>query len=314
MKYVNRKNTKAILIVTLVVSILISGCGVEKDSDDRVMLIINENITEVTSDGQENLLDINNHLATYWQYDSNSNLLISSSWGNSVSIYDMENGTAADIGFPEIDGRNGDIEYEGQTMYAINAWYEDGDVRIYACNEGGTLTVFTFDSATEELADTADYDIESPYFVRETGNSIVYVNIKNELNIYDKTTGENILVASDIERLGTGFPLIVLNTDNSKVLFAKTEDDAHVLYEYDIPSGETREVCRCNNEECITGFTYALDCDKIYLRYGRKTDAIVGYVCQPNHTMVITTDGREYELYSSLTDGYDMNSTGIVVY
>lgn len=24
--------------------------------------------------------------------------------------------------------------------------------------------------------------------------------------------------------------------------------------------------------------------------------------------------GREYELYSSLTDGYDMNSTGIVVY
>lgn len=314
MKYVNRKNTKAILIVTLVVSILISGCGVEKDSDDRVMLIINENITEVTSDGQENLLDINNHLATYWQYDSNSNLLISSSWGNSVSIYDMENGTAADIGFPEIDGRNGDIEYEGQTMYAINAWYEDGDVRIYACNEGGTLTVFTFDSATEELVDTADYDIESPYFVRETGNSIVYVNIQNELNIYDKTTGENILVASDIERLGTGFPLIVLNGDNSKVLFAKTEDDAHVLYEYDIPSGETREVCRCNNEECITGFTYALDCDKIYLRYGRKTDAIVGYVCQPNHTMVITTDGREYELYSSLTDGYDMNSTGIVVY
>lgn len=45
--------SKALLIGTMVVSILISGCGVKKDSDDKAMLVIGNNITEVTSDGQE---------------------------------------------------------------------------------------------------------------------------------------------------------------------------------------------------------------------------------------------------------------------
>lgn len=105
-----------------------------------------------------------------------------------------------------------------------------------------------------------------------------------------------------------------MNGDRSKVLFARTEDEASVLYEYVIPSGETREVYRCSKGNYITGFTYALDSDKIYLRYGKKTDAIVGYVSLPNHTMVITTDGRTYELHSSLIDAYSWNTQGIIIY
>jgi len=49
----NGIKSKALLIGTMVVSILISGCGVKKDSDDKAMLVIGNNITEVTSDGQE---------------------------------------------------------------------------------------------------------------------------------------------------------------------------------------------------------------------------------------------------------------------
>ena len=59
----NGKKSKALLIGIMSVSTLISGCGVEKDSDDRVMLEIEECITEVTSDGQETLLD--NNFGTY---------------------------------------------------------------------------------------------------------------------------------------------------------------------------------------------------------------------------------------------------------
>lgn len=305
--------SKALLIGTMAASILISGCGVEKDSDDRVMLEINEQITEVTSGGQEALLDTN--YGSYWQYDSDDNLLISSIYDTSVSIYNLETGTKTDIGFPTLDGRAGEFDYEGQRMHGVNTWYEDGYVSIYANNLADhTFVVFNFDSETEELVDTACYDLNGPVFVRDTGNTFVYVNSQRELNIYDKTTGENETVASDIGRLGAGFDLIVLNGDRSKVLFARTEDEAPVLYEYDIPSGETREVYRCSKGNIISGFTYALDSNKIYLRYGKKFDAIVGYVCLPNHTMVITTDGRTYELHSSYIDGYDWNTTGIVIY
>ena len=207
-------------------------------------------------------------------------------------------------------------------MYGRNAWYEEGKVSIYARNADEKLVVFTFDCETKELKDTASYDIEGPVYVRDAGNFIVYVKSvygKNQgsqygLEIYDKTTGENKTVARDIAKLGAGFDLIVLNGDRSKVLFARTEDEAPVLYEYDIPSGETREIYRCSKGDYITGFTYALGSNKIYLRYGKKTDAIVGYVCLPNHTMVITTDGRTYELHSSLIDGYNLNTTGIVIY
>ena len=48
---------KALLIGTIVVSFLISGCGGKKDSDDRVMLVAGNNITEVTSAGKKKLLD-----------------------------------------------------------------------------------------------------------------------------------------------------------------------------------------------------------------------------------------------------------------
>lgn len=54
----NGMKAKALLIGTMAISILISGCGVKKDSDDKVMLEIGDNITEVTSDGKKNLLDI----------------------------------------------------------------------------------------------------------------------------------------------------------------------------------------------------------------------------------------------------------------
>lgn len=303
------------LVGIMVVSILISGCGVEKDSDDKVMLVIDKSITEVTSDGQESLLDIKYNGSTYWQYDSDNNLLISSIYDTSVSIYNLDTGAKTDIGFPMIDGRAGEFDYEGQRMCGINTWYEDGCVSIFALNTADhTFVVFNFDSETEELVDTVSYDIQSPVFVRDTGNTYVYVNSQHELHIYDKTTGENETVASDLAKLGAGFDLIVLNGDRSKVLFARTEDEAPVLYEYDIPSGETREIYRCSKGDYITGFTYALGSNKIYLRYGKKTDAIVGYVCLPNHTMVITTDGRTYELHSSIIDGYDWNTTGIVIY
>ena len=311
----NGMKAKALLIGTLAVSILISGCGVKKDSDDRVMLEIGDNITEVTSDGKKNLLDIKYNGSTYWQYDSDNNLLISSIYDTSVSIYNLDTGAKTDIGFPMIDGRVHEFDYEGQRMCGINTWYEDGCVSIFALNTADhTFVVFNFDSETEELVDTVSYDIQSPVFVRDTGNTYVYVNSQHELHIYDKTTGENETVASDLAKLGAGFDLIVLNGDRSKVLFARTEDEAPVLYEYDIPSGETREIYRCSKGDYITGFTYALGSNKIYLRYGKKTDAIVGYVCLPNHTMVITTDGRTYELHSSLIDGYNINGTGIVVY
>ena len=306
--------SKALLIGTMAASILISGCGVEKDSDDKVMLVIDESITEVTSDGQEILLDIMANGSTYWQYDSDNNLLISSSSGTSVSVYDLETGTKTEIGFPSIDGKHNQFEYEGQEIYAINAWYEEGNANIYAANpDDDTLIVFTFDRETEELVNTAYYDIPSPFYVREAGNLIVYTT-HQDLNIYDKTTGEDITVASGVATVGSGFDLIVLNSDGSKVLFIKKEDDVSVLYEYDIPSGETREVYRCSEGNFISGFTYALDSNKIYLRYGKKFDAIVGYGCLPNHTMVITTDGRTYELHSSYIDGYDWNTTGIVIY
>ena len=43
---------KALLIGTLVFSFLISGCGVKKDCDDRVMLEFGSNINAVNSAGK----------------------------------------------------------------------------------------------------------------------------------------------------------------------------------------------------------------------------------------------------------------------
>ena len=333
----NGIKAKALLIGTLAVSFLISGCGVKKDSDDKALLLDRKNITEVTSNGKKNLLDISKNHETYWQYDPGKKLLIASSRQcSNVSIYNVETGAKTDIGFPKDDDSEG-IEYEGQKFSRLNAWYEEGKVSIYARNEDDKLVVFTFDSETKELKDTARYDIERPAFVRDTGKSIVYVKsvsvkdqndkyyVKFDLNIFDKTTGEDKTVASDIGKLGKGFDLIVLNGDRSKVLFVKANDwskildnkskDDSILYEYDIPSGETREVYRCSKENCITGFTYASGSNKVYLRYGKIISAgVVDYNIQPNHTTVITTDGRNYELQSSLIDGYDINTTGIVVY
>ena len=137
--------------------------------------------------------------------------------------------------------------------------------------------------------------------------------------------GEGETVASDIGTLGKGFDLIVLNGDKSKVLFVKNNywsqilnkkaKDTPVLYEYDIPSGETREVYKCSKGNCITGFTYASESNKIYLRYGKIISvAVVDYNIQPNHTTVITPDGRNYDLHSSIINGYDINTTGIAIY
>ena len=316
----NGIKAKAILIGIMAVSILISGCGVKKDSDDRAMLVIGKTITEVSSDGKETLLDT--HFGRYGQYDSGNNLLISSNYCSIVSIYNLDTGAKTDIGFPMIDGKVHGFDYEGQRMYGLNTWYEEGKVSIYAQNPDGTLGVFTFDIKTNELVDTASYDIQSAHFVRDAGNFLVYVKSVNGkdqtsqygLEIYDKTTGENKTVARDIATLGSGFQLIVLNSDKSKVLFAKTKDEAHALYEYDIPTGEIRELYECKKGDIITGFTYALGSNKIYVRYGKKSDAIVGYVCRPNHTKVITTDGRKYDLHFSFIDGYDWNGTGIVIY
>ena len=61
-----------------------------------------------------------------------------------VSIYNLETGAKTDIGFPKADDSHSLIEYEGQEMYAINAWYEEGKVDIYAVNSADrTLVVFT---------------------------------------------------------------------------------------------------------------------------------------------------------------------------
>ncbi len=333
----NGMKAKALLIGTMAISILISGCGVKKDSDDKVMLLDRKNITEVISGGKKNLLDISKDHKTYWQYDSGKNLLISSKRQcSNVSIYNVETGAKTDIGFPEEEGSEG-LEYEGQKMSRLNAWYEEGKVSIYARNPDDKLVVFTFDCETNELKDTARYDIERSVYVRDAGNFIVYVKsvnvkdqndkyyIKYDLNLFDKTTGEDKTVTSDIGKLGKGFDLIVLNGDKSKVLFVKNNDwfkildkkakDTPVLYEYDIPSGETREVYKCSKGNCITGFTYASGSNKIYLRYGKIISAgVVDYNIQPNHTTVITPDGRNYDLHSSIINGYDINTTGIVVY
>ena len=331
----NGIKAKAILIGIMAVSILISGCGVKKDSDDRAMLVIGKTITEVNSDGKETLLDT--HFGRYGQYDSGNNLLISSNYCSTVSIYNLDTGAKTDIGFPMIDGKVHGFDYEGQRMYGLNTWYEEGKVSIYAQNPDGTLGVFTFDIKTNELKDTARYDIERPAFVRDTGKFIIYVKsvsvkdqndkyyIKYDLNLFDKTTGEDKTVTSDIGKLGKGFDLIVLNGDKSKVLFVKNNDwskildkkakDNPVLYEYDIPSGETREVYKCSKGNCITGFTYASGSNKIYLRYGKIISvAVVDYNIQPNHTTVITPDGRNYDLHSSIINGYDINTTGIAIY
>ena len=306
--------TRALLIGALVVSFLISGCGVKKDSDDKAMLVIGSNLTEVTSDGQKKLLDKGS--ASYWQYDPDDKLLIASR--TTVQIYSLETGAITNIGKDMLY----DFKYEEQKMYGLNAWYENGKVYVYAMNQADdTLVVFTYDYKTEKLENTARYDIKNPHFVRDTGNLFVYMS-RNDLNIYDKTTGEIKTVATDIgKQPERNFnELIVLNSDKSKVLFVKTIDDAPVLYEYDIPSGKTREVYKCSKGNYITGFTYALESNKIYLRYGKKTKALfnfgtnVYYKCQPNHTMVITTDGRNYELHSSIINGYNWQTTGIVVY
>ena len=232
----NGMKAKALLIGTMAISILISGCGVKKDSDDKVMLLDRKNITEVTSGGKKNLLDISKDHKTYWQYDSGKNLLISSSRQcTNVSIYNVETGAKTDIGFPKDDDSKG-FDYEGQKMYGRNAWYEEGKVSIYARNADEKLVVFTFDCETKELKDTASYDIERPVYVRDAGNFIVYVksvNVKDqndkyyskfELNVFDKKTGENKTVASDIGQLGKGFDLIVLNSEKNKVLFVKNND------------------------------------------------------------------------------------------
>ena len=306
--------TRALLIGALVVSFLISGCGVKKDSDDKAMLVIGSNITEVTSDGQKKLLDKGS--ASYWQYDPENKLLIASR--TTVQIYSLETGAITNIGKDMLY----DFKYEEQKMYGLNAWYENGKVYVYAMNQADdTLVVFTYDYKTEKLENTARYDIKNPHFVRDTGNLFVYMS-RNDLNIYDKTTGEIKTVATDIgKQPERNFnELIVLNGDKSKVLFVKTIDDAPVLYEYDIPSGETREVYKCSKGNYITGFTYALESNKIYLRYGKKKQALFAlgvnmyYLCLPNHTMVITTDGRNHELHSSLFQGYNWQTTGIVVY
>ena len=304
--------SKILLIGAMAVSMLISGCGVKKDSDDKVMLVHGRNIIEVNSEGKKKLLD--NNYGGYMQYDPNDNLLIAS--GTNVTIYNLETGAATNIGLPKEKRMLYDFKYEGQRMAGLNAWYEGGKVRTYAMNlADDTLVVFTFDCETGELENTTRYDVKNPHFVRETDNLIVYIS-KHNLNIYDKTTGEIKTVANGIGiQPGRDFnDLIVLNGDKSKVLFVKTTDDAPVLYEYDIPSGETREVYRCSKGNYITGFTYALDSNKIYLRYGKKFNSIAGYGCLPNHTMVITTDGLTYELHSSQIDGYSFSHTGIVIY
>ena len=90
----NGIKTRALLIGALVVSFLISGCGVKKDSNDKAMLVIGSNITEVTSDGQKKLLDKGG--ASYWQYDPDDKLLIASR--TTVQIYSLETGAITNIG------------------------------------------------------------------------------------------------------------------------------------------------------------------------------------------------------------------------
>lgn len=310
----NGIKVKVLLIGIMVVSMLISGCGEKKDSDDKVMLVNGRNIIEVNSEGKKKLLDKN--YGGYLQYDPDNNLLIAS--GTNVIIYNLETGATTAMCKDMLY----DFKYEEQRMAGLNAWYEGGKVRTYAMNlADDTLVVFTFDCKTGELENTTRYDIKNPHFVREADNFIVYIS-KHNLNIYDKKTGEIKTVASDIgKQPERDFnDLIVLNGDRSKVLFVKTTDDVPALYEYDIPSGETREVYKCSKGNYITGFTYALGSNKIYLRYGKKQQALfnfgtnVYYECKPNHTMVITTDGRNYELHSSSIKGYNWQTSGIAVY
>ena len=305
---------KVLLIGAMAVSLLISGCGVKKDSDDKAMLVNGRNIIEVNSEGKKKLLDKN--YGGYLQYVPDKKLLIAS--GTNVIIYNLETGATNAMCKDMLYN----FKYEGQRMAGLNAWYEGGKVFTYAMNlADDTLVVFTFDYETGELENTTRYDVKNPHFVRETDNLIIYIS-KHNLNIYDKTTGEIKTVASSIGmQPGRDFnDLIVLNGDKTKVLFIKTIDQAPVLYEYDIPSGETREVYKCSKGNYITGFTYALGSNKIYLRYGKKVKALfafgtnVYYECKPNHTIAITTAGRNYELHSSIFKGYNWQTTGIVVY
>ena len=325
----NRTKTKALLTATIAASILICGCGVKKDSDDKVLLQFDESITEVTSDGQKDLLEIKNDGRNFYQFDPGNNLLIASGFFcSNVSIINMETGAKNVIGFPESERGLGGTDYEGQELSGQNAWYEDGKVSFYATShDDQKLVVFTFDCATGELKDTARYDVERPAFVRDAGNYIVYVKslmvdagdnkykTQYDLNIFDKTTGEDITVAINIgKQPARGYDMITLNSDKTKVLFTETKDNTPALYEYDIPSGEIREVYKCSKDDYISGFTYAWGSNKIYLRYGRMFSSLFNYECLPNYTMVITTDGRTYELHSSLVHGYNINYTGIAVY
>ena len=153
----NGIKSKAFLIGILVVSMLISGCGVKKDSDDKAILVNGRNIIEVNSKGKKNLLDKN--YGEYLQYDPGNNLLIAS--GTKVIIYNLETGATTDIGLPDEKNMLYDFKYEGQKMVGLNAWYEGGKVRTYAFNRADdTLVVFTFDYETGELEDTTRYDIK----------------------------------------------------------------------------------------------------------------------------------------------------------
>ena len=104
----NGMKAKALLIGTMAISILISGCGVKKDSDDKVMLQIGKNITEVNSAGQKKLLDKGG--AGYWQYDPDDKLLIASR--TTVQIYSLETGAITNIGKDMLY----DFKYEEQKM------------------------------------------------------------------------------------------------------------------------------------------------------------------------------------------------------
>ena len=149
-------------------------------------------------------------------------------------------------------------------------------------------------------------------------NNVYSVIDGNTQLIIEKDKDGNISISERFGDFANPFnpSLEVAKTkDNcSRVNWLDIEDDTPVLCEYDIPSGETREVYKCSKGNYITGFTYALGSNKIYLRYGKRFSGLFDFYCLPNHTMVITTDGRDYELHSSLIDGYNLNCTGIVVY
>ncbi|MBO4449076.1 MAG: hypothetical protein J5777_00660, partial [Clostridiales bacterium] len=84
----NGIKSKVLLIGAMVVSMLISGCGVKKDSDEKVMLVNGRNIIEVNSEGKKKLLDKN--YGGYWQYVPDKNLIIASV--TKVIIYNLETG------------------------------------------------------------------------------------------------------------------------------------------------------------------------------------------------------------------------------